>query len=142
MSILSRLLGRSKSTEARADSIFRIPTVPPPLGRPISPPPSCKNLNGLNDAERKQAVETYHKAMRNHFREIAAFNRERCVGLDIPTYKWVAIPNTQPCDVAKRNDGKTFSYLVPPPDGHPREGKCNSADWCRCIAKPIIKGFT
>jgi hypothetical protein len=44
--------------------------------------------------------------------------------------------------VAKRNGGRVFSYDLPPPEGHVGEGECKSPDWCRCIARAIVPGFS
>lgn len=80
--------------------------------------------------------------MRKHFAAIAAFNRERCIALGITSYKWLAMDVHGTCDVAKRNGGKVFAYDNPPKEGHVGEGQCNSLDWCRCIAKSIVPGFS
>lgn len=79
--------------------------------------------------------------MREHFRAIAAFNRERSLAMGIERYRWMAVDVHGCCQVAARNGGKVFAYDNPPPDGHPSEGACDSPDWCRCIAQAVIPGF-
>ena len=72
----------------------------------------------------------------------AGFNRKRSVALGIASYEWLAVDVHGTCDVAERNGGKAFRYDKPPPEGHFGEGQCNSTDWCRCIAKAIVPGFS
>jgi len=59
-----------------------------------------------------------------------------------PTYEWIAIDVHATCEVAKRNGRRVFYYAKPPPEGHVGEGQCTSPDWRRCIARPIVPGFT
>lgn len=64
--------------------------------------------------------------------------------MGINEYKWIAA-SMEPvvtCDIGLRNNGKIFSYERPPKEGHPCEGLCNSKGWCRCIAAPVISGFS
>lgn len=117
-----------------------LPTVPTPVGYPATSPPQKPRLRGLSSEDRKRALEGYHAAMRAHFAAIAKFQRERREKAGASSYKWVAISGAC-CDIAQANDGKTFSSALPPKEGHPAEGRCNSADWCRCYARVIVKGF-
>ena len=79
--------------------------------------------------------------MRQHFRAIAAFNRKRAADVGHKAYRWLAVDVHGCCKTAARNGGKVFSYDNPPPEGHPAEGRCESSDWCRCIAQPVVPGF-
>lgn len=119
----------------------RIPTVQAPLGRPgLTPPPKPKK-RGKTPEQWEADLGAYRLAMRKHFAEIAAFERERRMALGITHYKWVALDVHGTCDVAKRNHGKLFAFDAPPPEGHVREGRCNSPDWCRCLAKAVTPGL-
>lgn len=76
-------------------------------------------------------------SMRKKFAARAAQSRMAAVRLGITEYQWLD-SGAVACDIAQRNDGKVFSYLSPPPEGHVGEGHCN-ADWCRCVAKSIVQ---
>ncbi|MGA2795492.1 MAG: hypothetical protein ABSE69_18610 [Roseiarcus sp.] len=141
MSWFSRLKGKSPSHPEEKSGLRSIPTVKPPPGRPGLTPPAAPKKRGKTPEQWAAALAAYHIAMRNHFAAIAAFERGRSIALGITSYKWVAVDVHGTCDVAKRNDGKVFSYDKPPKEGHVGEGQCNSPDWCRCIAKPVILGF-
>lgn len=119
-----------------------IPTVKPPPGRPGLIPPAKPKKRGKTPEQWEADLAAYRLAMRKYFAEIAAFERERRVAFGITHYKWIALEAHGTCDVAKRNNGKIFAYGKPPPEGHVQEGQCNSPDWCRCLAEPIIPGFT
>jgi hypothetical protein len=69
-------------------------------------------------------------------REEAAFRRYGHLARGITEYVWVC-PAPGRCDIARRNHGRRFSYLNPPPEGHPGEGDC-CADHCRCAARPMV----
>lgn len=86
-----------------------------------------------------EQLALYRRSMRKHFAAIATFQRRRSIALGITQYVWMV--SAKPCDIAERNNDKVFSYLDPPPEGHVGEGLCNSLDWCRCMAKAIVKGF-
>lgn len=100
-------------------------------------------------AERKQKAKQWaalgkdeqQRRMIAKFRETAELNRKRAVSIGITNYVWLW-PGTPECDIGKRNNGKTFSYLNPPPEGHPCEGECHAKDWCRCTAKSVVSGFS
>jgi hypothetical protein len=141
MGWLDRLKGRSAQPE-RGTKAFGIPTVKGPPGRPRLTPPGAPRKRGKSAEQYDAELAAYRRAMRKHFAEIAAFNRRRCVALGIASYEWVAMDVHEACDVAKRNGGQVFRYDEPPPDGHVCEGQCNSPDWCRCIARPNIAGFS
>jgi hypothetical protein len=91
-------------------------------------------------AERKQKAEQ-RRRMIDKFRAIAETNRKRAISLGITHYVW-SWPGVPECDIGMRNNGKTFSYLNPPPEGHPCEGECHAKDWCRCGAKSVVPGFS
>jgi uncharacterized protein with gpF-like domain len=80
------------------------------------------------------------QAMRAFFRETAIYNRKRREALGCPKYTWHA-SGADDCDIARRNDGKTFSSSNPPEEGHPGEGLCNSGNVCRCFAAIVIPGI-
>jgi hypothetical protein len=80
------------------------------------------------------------RRMIEKFRATAETNRKRAISADITHYIWLW-PGTPECDIGMRNNGKTFSYLDPPPEGHPCEGECHAKDWCRCMAKSVVRGF-
>lgn len=103
-------------------------------------PPAPKK-RGKTTGTMERRTGAYRLVMWKHFASIAAFERERRVALGITSYKWIAMDVRGTCDVAKRNGGKVFSYDNPPAEGHVGEGQCNSPDWCRCFAKPIIHGI-
>ncbi|HEV7156827.1 MAG TPA: hypothetical protein VGN38_00540 [Caulobacteraceae bacterium] len=69
-------------------------------------------------------------------REEAAFRRYGHLARGITEYVWVC-PAPGRCDIARRNHGRRFSYLNPPPEGHPGEGDCRASDHCRCAARPL-----
>lgn len=126
-----------KSSE---DESQRIPVVEASPRRPSLSPPELPKRRGTA-SEQEADMTAYRQAMRKHFASIAAFERERRAALGITHYKWVAVDVHGVCDVAKRNGGKVFALNEPPPEGHVQEGLCNSPDWCRCFAKPIVPGF-
>jgi hypothetical protein len=107
----------------------------------LTPPAAPKNRNTTPELYEREVI-AYRKSMRLHFAAIAAFNRKRAVSLAIKSYQWVAADVHGDCDVARRNGGGIFSYTEPPPEGHVCEGECTSRDWCRCIARSVIAGFT
>jgi len=120
----------------------QIPTVKAAPGRPGLVAPAAPKKSGKSPEQWEAAQAAYRLAMRDHFRAIAAFNRKRCVALGISTYEWLAVDVHKTCEVARRNGGKVFSYDKPPPEGHVGEGECNSPDWCRFTARPIVPGFS
>lgn len=81
------------------------------------------------------------RRMIEKFRETAESQRKRAVSVGITHYIWLW-PGTPECDIGMRNNGKTFSYLDTPPEGHPCEGECHAKDWCRCVAKSVVPGFS
>jgi hypothetical protein len=119
-----------------------VPTVQAPPGRPGLTPPAPPKKKGKSPEEWEADLTEHRKAMRAHFASIAAFNRERAMALGITSYKWLAVDVHGCCNVAKKNGDKVFSYLEPPPEGHVGEGQCDSPDWCRCIARPMVPGFS
>ena len=118
-----------------------IPIVEARPGRPGLTPPAKPKKRGKTSEQWDADLAEYRRAMRRHFAEIAAFEREHRVALGITHYKWVECDVHGTCDVAQRNGGKVFSYDSPPPEGHVQEGQCSSPDWCRCFAKPTIPGI-
>jgi hypothetical protein len=141
MGWLDRLKGKSVRPESKTDT-YGVPTVKAAPGRPGLVPPAAPRKRGKSAKQYDAELAAYRRAMRKHFAEIAAFNRQRCIALGITSYKWVALDVHGTCDVAKRNGGKVFRYDEPPSDGHVCEGRCNSPDWCRCTAKSIVAGFS
>jgi len=107
----------------------------------MTPVPKRPKKRGVASDIYAEALAQYHTGMRRNFAAIAAFNRERAVRIGITHYVWLGTPGPYDCSVARRNNGKVFSYLVPPSEGHVGECQCE-ADWCRCIAKPIVPGFS
>lgn len=65
--------------------------------------------------------------------------RERSMALGIKEYRWTDSRAVE-CGVARAYDGRVFRYDRPPPEGHPGEARCE-ADWCRCVARPIVPGL-
>jgi hypothetical protein len=110
--------------------------------RPGSKSPAAPTKRGKTLETRESETAMYRAAMRGHVAEIAAFNRERSMGLGVTSYQWLSMDVHGCCDIAKRNNGRIFSYDAPPPEGHVGEGQCNSPDWCRCISRPIVPGFS
>jgi hypothetical protein len=141
MSWLNRLKGKSPSPPKAKSGLESIPTVKTPPGGPGLTPPAAPKKRGKTPEQWAAELAVYRQAMRKHFAVIAAFQRERRIGLGITSYKWIALDVHGTCDVAKRNGGKVFSHDKPPKEGHVGEGQCNSPDWCRCIAKSVIPGF-
>jgi len=100
-------------------------------------------------AERKRKAKEWaalgwdeqRRRMIENFRATAESHRKRAISAGITHYIWLW-PSTPECDIGMRNNGKTFSYLDPPPEGHPCEGECHAKDWCRCIAKSVVPGFS
>jgi hypothetical protein len=119
----------------------RLPTVQTPPGYPGLTPPSAPKKRGKTAQQYGTELAAYRRAMREHFAAIAAFNRKRTMALGIESYEWIATDVHRTCDTARRNGGRSFSYANPPPEDHVCEGQCNSIDWCRCIARPIVAGF-
>jgi hypothetical protein len=75
--------------------------------------------------------------LKRKFAARAAESRLKAIKLGMTDYRWLNSGGAC-CDIAKRNDGRIFSYLKPPPEGHVGEGDCG-ADWCRCVAKSIAQ---
>jgi hypothetical protein len=136
-----RLKGKSFQRGKNPD-LHGMPTVKGSPRRPGLTPPAPPKKRGKAPEQWNAELAAYRLAMREHVASIAAFNRERNIGLVITSYQWVAVDIHGTCDVAKRNGGRVFSYAEPPSDGHVGEGKCNSPDWCRCFAKSVIPGFS
>jgi hypothetical protein len=105
-------------------------------------PPAAPKKRSKDPEQYEAELTAYRKAMRAHFAEIAAYNRERSMSLGITSYRWVAMDVHGTCDTARRNGGKIFLYTQLPPEGHVCEEQCGSKDWCRCIARPIVAGFS
>jgi hypothetical protein len=120
----------------------QIPTVKPAQGRPGLTPPAAPKKRGKTAEQYEADLALYRLAMRRHFAAIAAFNRERCMSLGIRSYVWLAMDVHGTCEVAKKYGGKEFAYDSPPLEGHVGEGRCGSPDWCRCVAKAVVRGFT
>jgi hypothetical protein len=121
---------------------WRIPTVKAPPGRPGLTMPAAPKKKGKSPEEWEASLAEYRRAMRAHFASIAAFERKRRVALGLIKYQWLAVDVHGCCNVAKKNGGRIFSYVEPPPEGHVCEGECNSPDWCRCLAKALVPGFS
>ena len=136
---LNLLFGRLLRRSSAPSQAFGILTVRKPKGYPPDKRISSPAGKGLPPKEFERQLRLYRASMRRHFAAIASFNRKRAVESGIAKYVWVV--SAEPCDIAERNNGKTFSYLEPPPEGHVCEGLCNAPDWCRCYARPIVKGF-
>ena len=120
----------------------RLPTVKPPPGRSGLTPPAAPTRRGKTQDQYEVEHALYRLAMRQHVAAIAAFNRDRSMSLGDQGYTWLAVDVHGTCEVAQRNGGKTFAYDTPPPEGHVGEGRCGSPDWCRCVAKPLVRGFS
>jgi hypothetical protein len=141
MGWFDRLKGRaSENGETMPDR--SVPTVKAPAGYPGLKPPAAPTKRNKTPEQYETEVITYRQSMRSHFAAIAAFNRTRAVAHGIKSYKWVAVDVHGDCDVARRNGGKIFSHTAPPPEGHVCEGECTSKDWCSCIARSVIDGFS
>jgi hypothetical protein len=119
-----------------------LPAVKADPKRPGLMPPAAPTKRGKTSEKWESEMTAYRLAMRRHFAEIAAFNRECSMALGIKSYRWIAVDVHGSCDIAKRNDGKVFLYDAPPAEGHVCEGQCHSSDWCRCISRAIIPGFS
>ena len=100
--------------------------------------PSTK---GLSEEERRDATERYSAAMRAKFSASAERDRERSVALGVTHFRWVTVGDEDVCDDCRRNAGKRFAYKAVPNGGLPGQPHCPSG-WCRCVAKPIVKGFS
>ncbi|HEY2480975.1 MAG TPA: hypothetical protein VGI30_02100 [Caulobacteraceae bacterium] len=74
-------------------------------------------------------------ARQNQAREEAAYRRYGHLAGGITEYVWVG-PAHGRCEIARRNSGRRFSYLNPPPEGHPGEG--GACEHCRCAARPLV----
>ena len=119
-----------------------LPTVPNPPGRPGLAPPATPKRRGKTADEYAAEVAAYRLAMRRHVAAIAAFERERHSRFGIRSYRWLACDVHGTCAVAGRYGGKVFDNDKPPPDGHVAEGKCQSPDWCRCVAVAVVEAFS
>jgi hypothetical protein len=142
MSWFDRLKGKS-SEQNETQGRQRIPTVTAPPDHPaLIPPPAAPKKRGKAPERYETELAAYRKTMRARVAAIAAYNRERSMSLGITSYQWVAMDVHGTCDTAKRNGGKIFLYSQPPPEGHVCEGQCGSIDWCRCMARSIVPGFS
>jgi hypothetical protein len=83
------------------------------------------------------AISHVATARRDRVREEAAYRRYGHLARGITEYVWVG-PAHGRCDIAACNNGRRFSYLNPPPEGHPGEGECHAGDYCRCSARPLV----
>jgi hypothetical protein len=119
-----------------------MPTIKVLPGRPGITPPAPPKKRGKSPKQWNAELAAYRLAMREHFASVAAFNRKRAMGLEIASYRWVAVDVHGTCDVAKRNGGRVFLYAEPPLEGHVGEGQCNSPDWCRCFAEVVVPGIS
>ena len=142
---LLRVLGppkpRLQTHGMEADlAVGRMPTVARPKGYPKQPEPVGKRAGYQSDVDHNRAMAGHRREMKTFHNRVAKFNRTRSSNAGITEYEWLAIPGVS-CDIGLRNNGKTFSYLKPSLDGHPGEGKCNRAEGCLCMAKPILPGF-
>jgi hypothetical protein len=136
------IVAKKNQTMKSKINTWRIPTVKALPGRPGLTLPAAPKKRGKSPEEWEAARAGYRMAIRAHFASIAAFERKRRVALGLTKYQWLAVDVHGCCDVAKKNGGKVFSYLEPPPEGHVGEGQCLSPDWCRCVAKPVVPGFS
>jgi hypothetical protein len=141
MGCFDRLKGNASGRE-RPVAKREMPTVKAPAGYPGLRPPAAPAKRKKTREQCEEEVIAYRQSMRSHFAAIAAFNRKRAVALGIKSYVWVAVDVHGDCEVAKRNGGKIFSYTEAPAEGHVCEGQCTSKDWCRCIARAVIDGFS
>ncbi|HWE98846.1 MAG TPA: hypothetical protein VG248_03530 [Caulobacteraceae bacterium] len=118
----------------------RVPTVAADPDDPrLKPPPAKPRKRGVAPETYAQETTDYRAAWRAWTAEVAAYQRQRAMRLGVTSYVWrSALPGI--CSVAARNNGRTFSFDDPPPDGHPGEGACD-LDWCKgCIMRSIIRG--
>ena len=118
----------------------KLATRPSPATRPGGSRIAAPRKRGVPPEEYAANLAAYQEEMREQFRATARFDRERREAIGIKRYIWRATGDGDDCDIARRNDGKTYSSGRPPKDGHPAEGRCNSEDWCRCYAEAVIPG--
>jgi hypothetical protein len=137
-----RLRGNPATAEARVEQVRpTLPTVKALPGYALTPPARPKR-GDKTTGEFQADLAAYETAFRAHIAHNAAISRERSMSLGITSYRWVAVDVHGTCEVAARNGGKVFRYDAPPPEGHVGEGQCNSPDWCRCVPRPVIPGFS
>jgi hypothetical protein len=141
MSWFSRMKGKSSHPEGKS-GLAKIPTGKTPPGRSGLTLPATPKKRAKTPEQRAAELAAYRLAMRKHSACVAAIERERRIALGITSYEWVAVDVHGTCEVAKRNDGKVFSYDSPPKEGHVGEGECGSPDYCRCFAAPVVHGFS
>lgn len=106
------------------------------------PPPAPPGKRGKPPEQFEAEQRAYFTAMRMRVARVAAFNRERAVKVGIKEYQWMASRTPFDCERARLNDGIIFSYLSPPPGGHPAEGGCGAGDWCRCFSRSLVPGLS
>lgn len=90
----------------------------------------------LSPEERERAHATFIADTRAFYLAIARERREEAIARGSPRYIWLA-GEAANCELAARKNGCVFSFDQPPDGGHPHEGDCLAADWCRCVAIPV-----
>ncbi len=137
MSWFSRLRNPDKLVTSGVPPGDHREAAPSPL---TEPPPAPPCLTGLAADQATAALTEYYAALRRHGAAVATARRELAIKMGFTHYRWIAA-GAKICDVAGRLDGTVLSYRDPPPDGHPREGRCNAEAWCRCAARSIATNF-
>jgi len=112
---------------------YGIPTVRTPEGYPELETFRGPNARGSSNIPKARDEDDYNRRMRRRFAQTAEFRRKQAVSLGLTKYRWAVPAPMIACDIALNNAGKVFSYLEPPPSGHPCEGECHAKDWCRCV---------
>lgn len=125
-----------------APANYSIPVVKAEPDDPrLEPPPAKPKRRGKPKEQYEAEYAAYCAAMRSRNARISAYNRLRAMAVGITEYEWLASHMPLDCARARQNDDKVFSFATPPPGGHPAEGECGAADWCRCLTKPLMPGL-
>jgi hypothetical protein len=88
-----------------------------------------------SEPELGPGINSLRKSRQDQAKAEAAFRRYGHLAGGVTEYVWVGSGR---CEIARRNNGRRFSYLNPPPEGHPGERECGACGQCRCAARPVI----
>ena len=138
MSWLSRLFSgrRQEAAQQQEDVAVEFALAPPSepgVARVLPPRERGRTLD-----KRKADWARYCKAMQAQGRAISKRDRENARAAGVTKYIWRSYDDADVCSRCASNNGKQFSWMAPPPDGHPGESESCPTGWCRCYAVTVI----
>lgn len=103
--------------------------------------PKKHNIDGeiKTPEELDRDLARYLVALSNRGKTYSKVEKMRQQRIGVTHYIWRSADDGDSCPDCEKNNGKMFSWKMPPTTGHPGEGKCCLHEICRCYPEAIIK---